>query len=682
MEDKRLRQESILAQKEFDQPFSSAHRSKYTVLSSMPDTQIKSIALRNWESVHEAVVEFPEKGLILVHGLNLTSNGKMQSIGSGKTALGEAMSRALLDVRGRYAQLGHYSTRGKGNTLVTLNCAHKGKPLVVEMGFKAQELSKTGESLRFTYDGQQVWRDRIENTRADLVKLLTVPPDLAKWTVYLDGDQIKFDNLSQRASVELLMAALAQPPWTEFLAKANCAVTNMKREMYASKTGHDKLREDLEDIKTGVYAAEARLSETQTVYEKAQAEGASRLALLEKELVQHVATVQAAEATLKKLSVEIERRVALNADKLHAMEIERNRCSDEWAALKDEHAALLVEMSEARGANSQAVLALDKLRNAPKTCPTCGKPWDTKHEHAKASLQEAQNTAERAQAAFTKAQKAVGGKLAQVNAANEAVKDANRRLLALRAEAPVAELSQQYEDLETSSHTMNERIGIIERLKATLERGPDRSAVVRAEATLAERKQQQDRTEQAIRDSAIKLSEDEEALRVAEYWQKGFGPTGIPNMILKDAIGPLNETSRRISTMMTGGCIQVTYETSRELVSGDSKAELNILVDNPDGADRADGGSKGESSLTNLIVAETLAEVGGVATRLGYRWYDEIGSNADEVVRRSIFAYLKEVASRYGILVFVVSHATEVASYADYVLIAEKTQKGTTYRWE
>lgn len=213
-------------------------------------------------------------------------------------------------------------------------------------------------------------------------------------------------------------------------------------------------------------------------------------------------------------------------------------------------------------------------------------------------------------------------------------------------------------------------------------KGPDKSRIIEAQTSIKERLIHLKRAQKAVDDSAAKIVEDEQALQVAVYWQEAFGPAGIPNMILRDTIGPLNETSRRISTLMTGGCIQVNYSTSRELVSGRDKAELNITVDNPDGASRVEGNSKGEASLTNLIVAETLAEVGGVAARIGYRWYDEILANQEEGARRSALAYMKEIASRYGILIFVVSHTPEAASYADYILTAVKETTGTTYRWD
>jgi hypothetical protein len=50
-------------------------------------------------------------------------------------------------------------------------------------------------------------------------------------------------------------------------------------------------------------------------------------------------------------------------------------------------------------------------------------------------------------------------------------------------------------------------------------------------------------------------------------------------------------------------------------------------------------------------------------------------------VRRNIFSYLRDVARRLDILVFVVDHHPEAANYSDYTLLATKTKEGTTYSW-
>jgi len=133
---------------------------------------------------------------------------------------------------------------------------------------------------------------------------------------------------------------------------------------------------------------------------------------------------------------------------------------------------------------------------------------------------------------------------------------------------------------------------------------------------------------------------------------------------------------------MSGGTLGISYETTKELTSGAEKNCLNIKVKNSRGASRVTGNSKGESGLTNLIVAETITEVGRVSSRIGFRWYDEVVNSQDPKVRKCILSYLKETANRLGILIFVVDHHPEVSAYADHVLRATKSKEGvTTFSW-
>ena len=246
----------------------------------------------------------------------------------------------------------------------------------------------------------------------------------------------------------------------------------------------------------------------------------------------------------------------------------------------------------------------------------------------------------------------------------------------------VEALSEDYSRHEKLVRNLNAMIHQREINLTRLQQGVDVTFVNKKVAVVEERQRALENAKLAVETTAADLALDEQALKVVQYWYKAFGPTGIPNMILTDAVPLLNRVAQRISTLMTGNTLQVTYSTVRELVSGESRAQLVTKVVNRIGSKRLEGSSKGEGGLTNLIIAENLNEVGQVSNRVGFRWYDEVTSNQDPVVRRSIFAYLKEIAHRMGILIFVVDHHVEAASYADYVLLAEKSKEyGTTYSW-
>ena len=100
----------------------------------MVDLKLKRVSIRNWMKLRQVELDFPEKGLVLVQGINTASGGALLSVGSGKTGVGEAISRTLLGVKGRFDTLKQFSTDKSGNTYVKLEVELLGKPLIVEAG--------------------------------------------------------------------------------------------------------------------------------------------------------------------------------------------------------------------------------------------------------------------------------------------------------------------------------------------------------------------------------------------------------------------------------------------------------------------------------------------------------------------------------------------------------------------
>ena len=648
----------------------------------MSDLRIKRIRLRNWEKVKEAAIEFPEKGLVLVLGSNLASDGKLKSIGSGKTCLGEALGRALTGISGRHAELSHYAPddRPPSNLLVQVDAELLGKPLLVEMGYKCPELSKTGEGLRFTYDGKVIQRGHPDQTRDELSRTLQVSKELAEWTVFLDGDKLKFNRMSQQDSVNLLMTALAQPPWTDYFERATKVLQDGRRQvavaeqaLTSAKTRLTDLTDDLEDAKQAHTLAVSD-------YQRQVEELDTRIAELRKASVNDKNSIAAAEEAIAKSKKQLKLLEEQNAKHNHELEIQRQTLRDRVAMLDVDWQTAVETRSLRLSFRDHKNRELSAMLKVPKDCPTCGKPWDKAHGEAE----------------IAKAREALASAEEKLGSAQGVALGINTQRSGLQAQIKEIENQMDKEgqqgEYDTVSAVITQNDRLVRNLTATiqqrelkvasLQKGVDSSNVNKKLAVVEERERALQEGQAAIAIAAANLTAEEQLVRVLEYWHKAYGPTGIPNMILADAIAPLNRVAQRISSLMTGGTLTVSYSTQRTLVGGGTKAQLVTKVDNRIGSKRLEGNSKGEAGLSNLIIAENISEIGQVSRRVGFRWYDEITSGQDELVRRSIFSYLKDVANRMGILVFVVDHHAEAANYADYVLIAEKTHEyGTRFSW-
>jgi DNA repair exonuclease SbcCD ATPase subunit len=649
----------------------------------MSELKIKRIRLRNWMTTRQAEIEFPEKGLVLVLGNNLASEGAMDSVGSGKTGVGEALARALADVTGRYADLGRYSTDQVGNKdmYVQVDTLLHGKPFNVEMGYKCKELSRTGEGLRYTYGDQPaVERGHIRETRQEIISAMNITPELAEWTVYIDGDKLKFNRMSERDAVGLLMTALRQPSWEGINQRVVKLVNDARSTVQQHKAMLEHHQRESVQIVDAIDRAKKDLAAIQV-----------QIAAAEKQMAAQAAQTQ---EELNFRATEIARLTARQKEVRKQIKALEDQYQVAHATAEKKKAALLTQISEiqlGRGkfVEQRAAAAtrkqthqqkLNEMKAVPVNCPTCKRPWNQAHGEAEIKAQELKITAQdscirEAVAELTKLDdqvKAIRQQIESISASDEGKKQHEQSVT----------LSYEYEDNEKGIASTNADISRLSLRLQTLQQGPDRSRLESYAAILNERVLKASEIKTNLEETATELAEAEELFKVLSYWAEAFGPTGIPNLILSEAIKPLNEIARRVSKLMTGGTIEVVYDTSRKLASGRTSSELVVQVNNKIGSKRLEGSSKGESGLTNFIIAETLAEVGSISSRVGFRWYDEVLNSQDPKVRQSILSYLKDLAARLGILVFVVDHHAETANYADYVLIAEKTAEGTSYYWK
>jgi DNA repair exonuclease SbcCD ATPase subunit len=646
----------------------------------MSDLKLQKITIRNWMKFVDAEVQFPDRGLVLVAGSNKASGGKLASVGAGKTGFGEAICRTLLGTRGRFTHAKSFSRDKKGDSYVKVEALHNGVPLIVENGFKCTELGGTGEALRYRFgDKPAVMRSKIDETRNEIASIIGVTPDLADWTVFIDGRKIEFDRLSQEDAVNLVMAAIMQPPWTQFFERSKKIVNNFDSTVQNDENNHAAALRRLEHAKTQVTSAEAVLAEEEDVYKSQRKLNDERIEQLGQEKADKLKATETACARQDAIARRTKQIEDQKAEAHHKLEIERNELDDKIRAEQEKKDTAVEKRSTASATLATAEEKLAELQATPKDCPSCGKPWDK--AHSEEEITKAQAKVNKAQEAYDKAVAKVSEITGAMGKFQTERRNVSTKLQALNASGEVTELSNEYQRLENANKARDQRIHAIDVEIVGLKKDVSDANVRAAKATLHERKTQVSKTEQEIEALAKTWAEDQESLKVVKYWNKAFSPVGIPNMVLSEALGPMNEVSRAISNRMTGGTINITYSTTKLLSTGASKAQLVINVDNEIGDSEIQGSSKGEGGLTNFIIAETLSEVGNVSNRIGFRWYDEIVPHGDPVVAKSIYAYMREVANRLGILVFLVDHNPAAENYADHVLLVEKTRSGTNISW-
>lgn len=672
--------------------------------------KLKNISIKNWLTIKDQHIEFPDYGLVIVNGVNNASNGKMSSVGSGKTALGEAIGRSVLGIDGRFSQLAYYSRHDKGDMHVTTASDLDGQPLVIDLGYKCKEMGCTGAALRYTLDGKVTERDRVEHTRNELDSVLGLDAELSRWTVYLDGGMLQFGDLSQRNAVDLLMRAMNQPPWDDLYVKAHQEVSQANLEYQRCQVDIQQANADIQVMTQKIESSKKDLANEESRVEHETLSRQEKLKSLDSDLKQARLDLAAEEAAQRaeqdKTSAIIDKNNAAN-------EQYRRDTAEIDLKLKDLNNALQ-DFFEKRGEVSSKISALNR-RLDELNKPAVASPFelilkkvstvadllngidvDTENlRRARSIINEILDNyhTEKQEDKLLEDAAKLKSEIETSLQSQAAIRDDVTRIRGTIDNLEKEKLGLKPKLQEHNPRVLREATARVAACRSAIEiisekilemRQPVKSNAEKISAIMHERELQLNEISakhDKLIDSMSKISRN---LAMAKYWESGFSPAGIPNMILNQSVDALNDVSRRISTLMTGGTIVVQYSTTKEQRTG-NKPALNISVSNQYGATRVQGNSKGESGLTNLIIAETLAEVGNVSQRVAYRWYDEITNGQDSQVRSSIFAYLKELAANKHMLIFLVDHSPEAANYSDYTLVATKDDSDggtTTFGWE
>ena len=641
----------------------------------------QKICLENFAYTRYAEVAFPEYGMVLIRGVNDCSHGKLDSSGSGKTALGEALSRTCFGVLGRYTDYGHFSNdyAGNKNTLVEVSGTLDGQPIAIRSGYKHPELSASGEGLAYRMgDGEWISRGHIDKTREELEKLLKVTTQVASWTVYIDGDKLNFSGIKQEDLVDLVLASLNQPPWLTYAEKARKFFTRVNTELSIHEDELNRKKSNLTEAKAAVEDRVNVYNTEKKAYDQRVKAAKEAVSAIQEEIAELDRREKALLSDNKDLTAQIKTAEETQAQKFKKFESEKLEAKESLGTAQELYDKAVENTATARAEARSITRQLEDLAELPDTCPTCKKPMDRAHEkEERGRLNALLKPAKAAQAA---AEAALEAATKTVEACEDKIDALDSKMAAQRADT-TRSLSEQYSKNERELRTIaNTRVDLNNELR---EAGAvDESKMIRAKERLEAAREDVKDAEDDVQAASDKCASFRKDAAIAKYLRQAFGPTGIPNMVLSEALTPLNESSKIVGARMTGNTISVQYSAQRELASGKEKAQLIIKVDNKFGGKRLKGNSKGESGLTNLIIAETIAEMSNVSARCAYRWYDEVLRNPDETMRRNLFSYIADMAKRKKMLCFIVDHDAVAANYADYVLIAHKTAKGTTYHWD
>jgi DNA repair exonuclease SbcCD ATPase subunit len=157
------------------------------------------------------------------------------------------------------------------------------------------------------------------------------------------------------------------------------------------------------------------------------------------------------------------------------------------------------------------------------------------------------------------------------------------------------------------------------------------------------------------------------------FWDHGFGNHGIKSYMLDSVLPFLNTRAQYYADIMSGGDLQITFSTQRQLKSGQWKDEFQVEVVNKQGANVYKGNSAGEKRRSDIAVGWALGDLAAQrATKpIRFKSLDEPFENLDESGEEGVIRLLHTVVQQYE-TIMCITHSDSLKSSFPEVLTVVK----------
>ncbi len=328
----------------------------------------------------------------------------------------------------------------------------------------------------------------------------------------------------------------------------------------------------------------------------------------------------------------------------------------EMAEAKGQYGAWLAKSMAAKAAEAKGEKELETAQSRIGTpCPSCTRPLgaehidplcesiaqriiDAKDEVEKAAVQteswakrinELQAEVNALQRADQERQAQRGELLTKIKACNDKIELTNRSITARRAE--IEQMRRSGDQYENAIKTYDARI-------------------MDATTRLAE-------AEAQIRKQGDELIGEREQIAYLEFWEKGFGYSGIRSMLLDGIAQKLTERTNHFLKILSGGTQWTEFSTQSTTSAGELREKFVVRVFNAFGAGSYEGNSAGEKKRVDIAICLALHSIASsrAARPLGFAILDEIFENLDETGCDNVVNLLRQEREQLG-TIFVVSH--------------------------
>lgn len=624
--------------------------------SNYAKIDFQKLIVSNFMAIESATLKLNRTGRVTaVLGDNRDRPG-YDSNGSGKSALlPEAIFWCLYGKTARKLPADKVVNRqSKRNCMVEVQVKLDGKMLRVIRFRKHVKLGGTG--LILIQDGVDITDGTPELTETKLKNLLGIDYITFSSVIAFSPDNLRFVGSTDASQKQVLDSILQTRRFTAALALTK----SMKSDVTQSRLSSNSARESTEGVLTTLQDTlddYRTRNASWTERERARLEGVNnQIADIQEEHHDLEETVAEAVGRLEEL-----RSVASSAeDNQLSISDSNDRVNTAYEHLVDMKAC----MNAVDGGIEDLQSKLDAANEqAGKPCPTCGvvvantgrliatyQKDRNKLLKAKENGQREVTMAEEALAAARVSQQTARSSVERVTLAKNAV---NKQDLVLRQLAS--------RNIELAKQVLKLR----EQLKSSVNEYD--TLIPKVETQIEDKQSQLDSFDKDI-------AKNDKLLERLEFWMTAFGNAGIRSFLLDQILPSLTEYANEYSDVLTGGGIDISFESYNE---DTMKDKFKIKAVNEDGSDIYEGNSSGEKRRVDICVMFALFRIAHTKTRVNILLLDEVLDTLDGSGLENVVDVVTKLAVDLGLGIYVTSHTTLNSMLHESITLEKHNGKST-----
>jgi exonuclease SbcC len=172
-----------------------------------------------------------------------------------------------------------------------------------------------------------------------------------------------------------------------------------------------------------------------------------------------------------------------------------------------------------------------------------------------------------------------------------------------------------------------------------------------------------------IEEGIVKLEKNDSLMEIAQFWKTGFSSSGMPSMLIDEAIPFMNERVEYYLDKLTNGRYVVSFDTLAETKAGDFRDKISVhVLDTQTRANSRVQLSGGQTRIIDIAIILTLGDLLSNIQNVTFNilLFDEIFDALDEQNIQYVSRVLSKI--KIGKAVYIISHQHQDHLEADETL--------------